>query len=234
MGHLDRSLLAGLPPFEGMEPDDLDYVLTHARASRFAKEAPIFEQDGEAHFFFLLLDGHVRVVKSTPDGQQVIVRYISAGELLGIASALGRTTYPASATAAVDCVVLAWQSRLWNEFSARFPTFGASTYKAVGARLHEAQARIVEMATQQVEQRVARALLRLAKQTGKKTDEGILISFPISRQHIAEMTGTTLHTVSRLLTAWETLGLVKSGRQRVTVVEPHRLFMLAEGSTRKE
>lgn len=89
------------------------------------------------------------------------------------------------------------------------------------------------MSTEQVQQRVAHALLRLVKQTGKKTDEGILIDFPISRQDIAEMTGTTLHTVSRLLTSWEERGLVRSGRQRVTVVEPHRLMLLAEGRAEK-
>lgn len=233
MSRLDRSLIAGLPAFQGMAPEDLDRLLQQARSLRIAKDQTVFEQEGEAHSFFLLLDGHARVVKTTPDGQQVIVRYISPGELMGIAHALGRTTYPASAVAAVDCVVLAWPGHLWPELAESFPSFGTSTYKTVGARLQETQARVVEMATEQVEQRVAHALLRLVKQTGRKTDEGILIDFPISRQDIAEMTGTTLHTVSRLLTAWEEKGLVKSGRQKVTVVEPHRLFVLAEGRAEK-
>ena len=86
-----------------------------------------------------------------------------------------------------------------------------------------------EISTEQVEQRVAHAVLRLVKQAGRKTEEGILIDLPISRQDIAEMTGTTLHTVSRLLSAWEARGLIKSGRQKVTVVEAHRLFLIAEG-----
>lgn len=234
MSHLDRSLIAGLPQFQGMRPEDLDYVLANGRSLRFAKDTALFEQEGEAHSFFLLLDGHVRVVKTTPDGQQVIVRYISTGELLGIAHALGLTTYPASAVAAVDCVVLAWPGALWTNLSERFPAFGTNTYKTVGARLNEAHTRLVEMSTEQVERRVAHALLRLAKQTGKKMEDGILIDFPISRQDIAEMTGTTLHTVSRLLSAWETKGLVRSGRQRVTIVEPHRLFMLAGGQPKAD
>lgn len=234
MSHLDRSLIAGLAQFAGMEPHDLDHVLAGARSQRVAKDAAIFEQEADAHSFFLLLDGHVRVVKTTPDGQQVIVRYIGSGELLGIAHALGRTTYPASAIAAVDCVVLAWPGRFWAEFSERYPAFGASTYRTVGKRLQEAHTRVVEMSTQQVEQRVAHALLRLAKQNGRKSDEGILIDFPISRQDIAEMTGTTLHTVSRLLSMWETKGLVRSGRQKVAIVEPQRLFMLAEGRLPKD
>ncbi len=229
MSRLDRSLIAGLAPFQGLAAADLDSMLGQARSLRIAKDETVFEQDEEAHSFFLLLDGHVRVVKTTPEGQQVIVRYISPGELMGIAHALGRTTYPASAVAAVDCVVLAWPGRLWPEFAAAFPNFGATTYRTVGSRLQDAHTRVMEMSTEQVDRRVAHALLKLIDQTGKRTDDGILIDFPISRQDIAEMTGTTLHTVSRLLTAWEEQGLVKSGRQKVTVTEPHQLLMLAEG-----
>jgi CRP-like cAMP-binding protein len=229
VNRLDRSLIAGLAPFKGMSHEDLDHMLRHARSQRVARNEAVFEQEEEAHSFFLLLDGYVRVVKTTPDGQQVIVRYISPGELMGIAHALGRSTYPASAIAAVDCIVLAWPGSLWPEFAASFPSFAANTYQTVGTRLQDVQTRVVEMSTEQVQRRVAHALLRLAKQTGRKTEDGILIDMPISRQDIAEMTGTTLHTVSRLLAAWEEKGLVKSGRQQVTVVEPHRLLVLSEG-----
>ncbi|TPK75711.1 Crp/Fnr family transcriptional regulator [Mesorhizobium sp. B2-4-17] len=233
MASLDRSLIAGLSIFEGMAAADLDRIVGQARSTRIAKDQLVFEQEQDAHSFFLLLDGHVRVVKSTPDGQDVTVRYISPGELLGIAHALGRATYPANAIAAVDCVVLAWPSQLWPTFAANFPSFTANTYKSVGTRLQDAHTRVVEMSTEQVEQRIAHALLKLVKQSGRKTEEGILIDFPISRQDIAEMTGTTLHTVSRLLSAWEDQGLVESGRQKVTVVEPHRLLLVAEGRVEK-
>ena len=78
-----------------------------------------------------------------------------------------------------------------------------------------------------VERRVAHALLRLAKQAGRKVEQGVEIDFPISRQDIAEMT-TTLHTVSRTLSGWEQQGLVESGRQRIVLCDPHKLFQLAE------
>ena len=75
--------------------------------------------------------------------------------------------------------------------------------------------------------------MRLAKQAGRKTDEGIEIDFPISRQEIAEMTGTTLHTVSRTLSSWENQGLVRSGRQKVIVTDPHGLLLVAENRRRR-
>jgi CRP/FNR family transcriptional regulator, nitrogen oxide reductase regulator len=229
MAKLDRSLISGLPLFQGVAGSDLDAILQYARSSRAAQDSAIFGQGEEAHSFFLLLDGHIRVVITTPAGQQIIARYIAAGEIFGIAAALGRTTYPATAVAAVDCVMLVWPNSHWSAMAARYPAFAANTYQTVGSRLQETQARVVEMSTEQVEQRVARALLKLANQTGRKTDEGILIDFPISRQDIAEMTGTTLYTVSRILSAWEAKGLVRSERQKVTLTQPHKLFLLTEG-----
>jgi CRP/FNR family transcriptional regulator, nitrogen oxide reductase regulator len=233
MSRLDRSLIASLSAFQGLTSAELDRMVSQARSLRIARNRAVFEQEGDAHSFFLLLDGHIRVVKSTAEGGEVTVRYIGPGELMGIATALGRTTYPASAIAAVDCVVLAWPSSLWSEFASAYPSFGASTYQTVGNRLQDAHTRVVEMSTEHVDRRVAHALLKLVNQTGRKTEEGLMIDFPISRQDIAEMTGTTLHTVSRLMSAWEGKGLVRSGRQKVTVVEPHRLLMLAEGRTQK-
>jgi hypothetical protein len=64
--------------------------------------------------FFLLIEGYVRVVKTLPDGQQVIVRYFPTGELIGIAPAMNLSVYPASAIAVVDCILLAWPERLWK------------------------------------------------------------------------------------------------------------------------
>lgn len=234
MSRLDHSLIAGLPAFDGLADADLDTILTRATAQRIAKDVAVFNQGGDAKSFFLLLDGQVRVVRSAPDGRQMIVRYIVSGELLGIAQAIGRDTYPASAIAAVDCVILAWPGKLWTEFASSFPSFGKATYKTVGTRLEDVQTQMLDIATRHVEQRIANALLRLIRQSGKKTDNGITIDFPISRQDIGEMTGTTLHTVSRVLSAWEEKGFVKSGRQQVSITKPHKLFLLAEGRTDRD
>lgn len=229
---LDRSLIAGLALFRELTPQEQDDILKEARSARYPQETTIFAQEEEAHSFFLLLAGRIRVVRTTPEGEQVVARYISEGELFGIAAALGRTTYPANAIAAVDCVALAWPSRLWAGFAGRYPSFSGGAYATVGQRLQETQERVVELATEQVEQRVANALLRLIKQAGRKTDAGIEIDFPITRQDIAEMTGTTLHTVSRLLSAWEAKGLVSGGRRKVTVTDPHGLLLIAESRRR--
>jgi CRP/FNR family transcriptional regulator, nitrogen oxide reductase regulator len=113
---------------------------------------------------------------------------------------------------------------------ARYPSLASSALQTVGSPLQDTQARVIEISNERVEQRVAHTLLRLAKQAGRKVENGIEIDFPISRQNVAEMTGTTLHTVSRILSAWESKGLVQGGRQRIVLCDPDRLHVLAEGS----
>jgi CRP-like cAMP-binding protein len=227
MNRLDISLIRDLPPFVGMEVVDLQNMLAQATSLRHEKGATIFSESEDANYFYLLLDGHIRVVKINQNGEQMIARYISAGELYGIAKAIGRDTYPANAVAAVDCLSLAWPTKIWDDIILQHPSFATNSYQTVGKRLFETQERMLELATAKVEQRVANVILKLANQTGKKTEEGILIDFPISRQDISEMTGTTLHTVSRLMSAWEDKGWVKSGRQKIVLVEGHKLMLVA-------
>jgi len=232
MATVDPSLVSHLPLFSGLGAEDLDAILRDARSTRFAKNAAVFQQGEDAHSFFLLLHGHVRASKTTPTGEQVVVRYVSPGETFGVATAIGLTRYPATATAVDDSVVLAWPAAAWPRLVERYPSLSANTLRAVGARLQETHTRVIEMSTQQVEQRVAHALLRLAKQSGRKVEQGVEIAFPISRQDIAQMTGTTLHTVSRLLSGWEQRGLIESGRQRIVLRDAHGLVVLAEQGSR--
>lgn len=225
---LDRSLIRDLSIFKSMSGEDLDAVLAMASVRQLPEGAAAFDQGEPADEFFALLHGRLKVVQTTPDGQQVVVRHVSPGDIFGIARAMRRTEYPATATAVVESLALAWPSSQWEPFIARSPTLAMNAIQTVGQRLQDAHTRIRELSTEEVERRVAHALLRLVQQAGRKTEEGILIDFPVTRQDIAEMTGTTLHTVSRVMTAWEAKGLVSSARKRVVICDPHRLHILAE------
>jgi CRP-like cAMP-binding protein len=229
MNKLDESLLLPLPPFSKLERSQIRTILDQATSRRYDEGAAIFNEGAEADRFFMLLDGTMRVVKITPDGEQVTSVHIPPGQLFGIAAALGHKRYPATAVAASEVLVLSWPTTLWPTFIADYPGFATETYRTVGARVAEMNTRIVEMSTQHVEQRIARALLRLVNQSGRRTPEGIEISFPITRQDVSEMTGTTLHTASRLLSAWERDGLVSSKRKKIVVCDPHRLVVLGGG-----
>ena len=129
---IDRSLVANLPLFAGLDAAELDAILSEARTARYAKNAAVFEQGEDAHSFFVLLHGHVRASKMTPAGEQVVVRYVAPGEIFGVAKAIGLTRYPATATAVDDSVVLVWPSAAWPRLVARHPALATNALQTVG------------------------------------------------------------------------------------------------------
>jgi len=132
---LDAQLIAGIPAFEGFSPEDLAQVLAEAHSVRFAKGAMIFAQGAQADSFFLLLHGRVRAYRLTPDGQQIVVRFVGPGEMFGIAMAIGSSTYPANAAAVVDSVAIVWPAAAWSKLVAQFPALALNTMHTIGARL---------------------------------------------------------------------------------------------------
>lgn len=187
-----------------------------------------FLQGEESTMLYILGEGRVKLSQVTPDGQQVIVNYFGPGEGLGIIVALNETPYPLSAEAIEPCVAVGWSRETMLDLMRRFPQLALNGMNMVGKRFAQMQNRFQELATQRVEQRVARTLLRLIRQFGRRTDEGVEIDMILSREDLAQMTGTNLYSVSRILSKWETEGLITTNRRRVTLKKAHELVALAE------
>jgi CRP-like cAMP-binding protein len=220
---MDIREIAALLPFEGLTQAQVEDVLGQARLQRIAPGATCFDEGDRADNFYVLLDGVIRILRTTSEGEQVVVLHITPGQMFGIAKAFEAETYHTTARAASDGVALSWPSDLWDQLVRDYPGFHQATRRAVGHRVEEMQDKIVEMGTLQVEQRIAHAILRLLRQAGKETDEGVEIDFPITRQDISEMTGTTLHNVSRCMSKWRKSGILSSSRRRVVVRRPEDL-----------
>ena len=229
MADIDRSLVRSLPLFANMSDADIDRLLARASLRRLLIGEAVFEQGQKATQFFLLLHGRLKVMQVTSEGQQIIVRVVHPGDLFGFAQALQRDDYPGTPLAAAESLVRCWPNEVWGHFVEQNPLMAVNAMRTLGQRLQEAHTRIREMATEQVERPVAHAVLRLMDQAGKREEDGVRIDFPLTRQDVAEMTGTTLHTVSRIFSAWEGQGIVRGGRQKLLVRDRARLAALAEG-----
>lgn len=230
MADIDRSLVRALPLFANMQDSELDRLLSRASMRRIPLGEAVYEQGQKATQFYLLLHGRLKVTQVTPEGQQLIVRVVHPGDLFGFAQALQRNDYPGTPIAAAESVVICWPNEVWASFVEQNPHLAVNAMRTIGQRLQEAHTRIREMSTQEVERRVAHTVLRLIEQAGRPEKDGVSIDFPLTRQDVAEMTGTTLHTVSRLFSAWESRGIVKGGRQKLLVRDAERLQALADGA----
>ena len=178
-----------------------------------------------------LLEGSVRISQSGSDGEQIAVRLIAPGEMFGTVALFTDHRYPADAEAMTDAIEASWSEGDLFALMHRHPQIAVNVLKTVGKRLQEAQNRLRELSTQRVEQRVAHAILRLAQQAGRKTDDGTAITFPLRRKDIADMCGTTLYSVSRVLTAWEKAGWLTTRDRHLTVRKPSEIRRIAEESS---
>jgi CRP/FNR family transcriptional regulator, nitrogen oxide reductase regulator len=223
------ALQSGVPLFDGLPTEGFEVVTSLARDRKCARNETLYRQGDSADAFHLIVAGRLKVSKTSEDGQQIIVRYLGAREVAGCVAVCGGIPYPATTTAAEDSWLLTWSRAHISELATRYPDLAFNVMRIMGRRTVELQDRLQELQSDCVEGRLAHTLTRLALQAGRRTAEGVEIDFPISRQDLAEMTGTTLHTVSRMLSAWETKGIVAGGRQKVVILRPHELVAIGEG-----
>lgn len=225
---IEPALLSDCRLFSGLAPDVIAALAAAARRVTAAKGEALFLQDDPAGSFFLLLKGKLKLVQNTPDGRQVTLRYIAANETAGIVSVLEKAKYPATALPVEPITALRWGGREFSRLLDKYPAIARNVIPLLVQRVHDVQEQLRELATERVERRVARVLIRLVRQAGKKTAEGVLIDMPLTRQDLAEMTATTLYTVSRILSNWEAQGVVHVGRKKVVVRDARGLARIAE------
>lgn len=201
-----------------------------AAVHRFTMKAgeTLFRQGSAAERMVIPLSGRVKLVQAADDGQHVVLRIVEPGEPLALISVLQGSVYPASAEAMEPGVGVRISGAAMRALIEREPRIARNALPLLLGRLHEVQERYRELATERVERRIARVLLRLVRQSGEKVEGGVRIGMALTRQELAEMSGTTLYTVSRVLSGWEHEGLIASRRKHVVILRPHGLVAIAE------
>lgn len=226
--HPDLDMLGRTELFQGVPADALRAIHESATRRQVVAGEVVFRQGDPADALYIVAFGRLRASQTTADGQQVIIRYIGPGEVAGYATLSRGEAHPGTVAAVDDSRLLGWTRAAITQLMERHPVVAMNAVAMLGARYHEMQVRLRELSTEKVERRIAHTLLRLAERAGRRSKLGIEIAFPLTRQDLAEMSGTTLHTVSRTLSGWENTGIVDCGRRRVVLCKPQALVAIAE------
>jgi CRP/FNR family transcriptional regulator, nitrogen oxide reductase regulator len=207
--------------FEGLADEAVCELLRGAQERQVSANTALFREGITARAAHVLTSGIAKMVKTTPNGASVILRYIKPGEAFGMQALLRSGIYPADAIAVTNCTELQWSACAIQEL-VRHPGVALNAIRELEARLRQMESRLMDLSNEPVEQRIAHALARLVEKFGESNGEGIEVPFPVSCQDVADMTGTTLHTVSRTLGALEAQGLIRRGRQHLTMTDSGR------------
>lgn len=232
---MDKDLTSQLPieaanVFSGLTGEQFDRLGRSGQPIRLPPKVALFRQGEPAEKCYLVQRGRLKLSKLSEAGNEAIIRYIGAGEMAAAVAVLKGRDYPVTAETVEETEVTGWNKSTFVRLLHARPEIAVNMLGVVLERLEEVQQRYLELSSEGVEQRIARTLLRLMQRAGSRRADGVLIEIPLSRQSIADYSGTTLYTVSRILSSWEKNGWIRSGRERVLIADPHALVKFAEGS----
>ena len=174
--------------------------------------------------------GHLKLGQLNAEGAESLIRFIGPGDCYGAIALSPGKRYPVSATAVEASRVLVWKRETLAALTLRVPQIRVNLFEEITRRMSGVLSTAQDLATERAPLRIARAIRRVAEHGGEPSPHGIRIVHPITRQEIADLTGTTLFTVSRLMSRWEADGLLRTGRGAVTVVDPEGLELAASAS----
>jgi CRP-like cAMP-binding protein len=196
-------------------------IVSVAVQRTFARRESLFSQGQEIRNLILLRSGAVKHTQVSRDGEQVLLRVSCAGDVVCAQAEAPSRCYTCSACAMEECTALIWDREHIQRLMAMYPQLGVNLTRILTIQLHELEERFREVATEKVTRRLALILVRLCKQIGKRSDNGVQIL--LSREEIAQMAGATVFTVSRMLSRWSEKGLIVARREAVIVCDPRRL-----------
>jgi CRP-like cAMP-binding protein len=215
------SVVERSPLLSGILAGDYTIISAAARVKEFPRGEMVYAEGDSVQHVLVLTSGFAKITQLGPGGTEVILRFCVPGDVLGAVGLFSNGRHYTTAQAFRPCRALVWDASTFDALVKRFPMLQQNMVHALGEDLRELQERFREVATERVAPRVARQLLRLLEKMGRPVNG--LVEVGLSREELAQMTGTTLFTVSRLLSAWEADGIVRPRREAVAICDERAL-----------
>jgi CRP/FNR family transcriptional regulator, nitrogen oxide reductase regulator len=220
------ALVQQFPVFSNISPVTCREIVSAAHEKEFSRRQTIFIEGDPVRQILLLTSGCVKITQLGPSGSEVILRVNGPGELIGALGLTSSGNHFVTARTTQISTGLVWEAAVFEAICDRIPVLRRNTARILSVRLQELEERFREISTQKVGARLSHQLVRLLSQVGRYANGSLEIS--LSREELAQLTGTTLFTVSRLLCKWEKRGIVKTRREAVAVSDLEALKNLSE------
>jgi CRP/FNR family transcriptional regulator, nitrogen oxide reductase regulator len=224
------AFLGGNPVFAGIPARELEALARVTLEEAHRARGQIFMEGDTAGWFYLVRSGHVKIVRHSKTGKDVVLELLGPGEIFGGVAVIEKRPYPANAQATEPTVVLKIPAAPVIALAERHPAFIKEMALMIGRRLRAAHDSVASLAVDPVEARLAAALLRLAKREGARSDKGVTLPFHLTRQSLADMTGTTVETAIRILSRWLRDGMLEDDDGRLILADWEGLSALSEGA----
>jgi CRP/FNR family transcriptional regulator, nitrogen oxide reductase regulator len=222
-----ESVLKVTPVFSRLDPEDRRKVAEAATIRRYARGAVIFEQDAPSDAFYTIASGRAKVYRLLPTGKDMILEVFGPGDPLGALAAYDGRPFPASAAAVEETLCVVIPRPVFFRLLEEHPSLVRGLMLGLTHRVVELTNRLTELSGARIEPRFARLFLRLADEMGRTGHDGTFVPIALSRQELADMTGTTIETAIRIMSRWGKQSLVATEKDGFVILGREKLEVLA-------
>ena len=213
--------------FRGLSEEDRGRLVTVSIVKSYDRGETLFAEGDPSDFLYTILAGRVKVVKMLPSGKEVILEIFGPGDPVGAVVAYEGRPYPATAVAQEPTKCLLVRRSPFFALLETHPSLVRGYLLGLTQRIVELTRRIPEVAGGKVETRFAHLFLKLADKMGRPSAEGIVIPMPLSRQDLADLTGTTIETGIRIMSRWGKDALVRTDKDGFVLLDRAALEKLS-------
>jgi len=195
---------------------------------QFNNNETVFHEGDSSDKFYILAGGNVKIMKHSVAGKDIILEIMSPGDVFGGVAVLDNKPYPASAQAMEPSSVIRISRQKLFQIMEEYPILKLEIVKYFSDKLRDAHEMLKNIATERVERRIASLLLKLSEKVGIDNNGYRKIDFPLTRQEISEMVGTTVETCIRTMSKFQKQGLIETREGYIVLLKPHALVAIAE------
>ena len=215
--------------YRSLSADDRARLAEVSVVRSYEKGKALFSEGDPSDYLYAIVKGRAKVVKLLPSGKEVILEIFGPGDPIGAVVAYEGRPYPATALALEPTECLLVKRTAFFALLERHPTLVRSFILGLTSRIVELVRRIPEVAGGRVETRFANLFLKLAQNMGAARNGGTFIPLPLTRQDLADLTGTTIETCIRIMSRWGKDGVVETEKEGFLLLDRKALEKLAEG-----
>jgi CRP/FNR family cyclic AMP-dependent transcriptional regulator len=218
-----RAALQAIPLFQILQPSELESVVAHAAVRRYARGEAILRKGDPGNAMIVILQGRVRISSMSEDGREIILGVLGPGEVLGEIALLDGQERSADASALQECVAVVVERSNFLRLLHGSPDLCLRLMNVLCARLRRLNLAMEDIALLDLSSRLAKLLLRLARDCGVPGPAGRRIEVKLSQKDLSNLVGASREKVNRQLKVWEQEGIIATDQGYLIILRPERL-----------
>ena len=194
--------------FQNLDSKEIEAIGHKALRKKSIKGQALFLQGDPTDEMFLIKGGRVKLSKVLEDGTEQTLDIRKAGDFVGENMFSEEGEYPVSAYCLEDTLTCGFSRSQFEELVLQYPKIGLQIIKNLSERISWLTGRVGSLAVTNIEDRLYRVLINVAKEHGTNSPQGVLIQFPLTHEDLSFLTGAHRVSISRTMKALKEAGKI--------------------------